>query len=170
MRRLLLTAFALSAALYGLYLGGYRLNVTPSLPRGIYLEAGGQPTRGDFVSFCLAGPWAQLAKERGYLAPGACDSGLRPLLKQVAALPGDDVFMTSQGIVTVTNQDMKFWRTPLRRHDAKGRKLPESALRSGAIPQDMTLVLAEHPGSFDGRFFGLVPLASLQRVEPIFTF
>ena len=102
MRRLLLVAFALLAALYGLYLGGYRLNVTPSLPRGIYLEAGGQPTRGDFVSFCLAGPWAQLAKERGYLAPGACDSGLRPLLKQVAALPGDDVFMTSQGIVTVS--------------------------------------------------------------------
>lgn len=170
MKRLLLVVLTLSMVLYGLYRAGYRLNVTPSLPRGIYLEAGGQPMRGDFVSLCLSGQWAQLATERGYLAPGACESGLRPLLKQVAALPGDVVLVTSQGIVTVTATDTKFWRTPLRRHDAKGRKLPESALRSGAIPQDMTLVLAEHPGSFDGRFFGLVPLAPLQRVEPIFTF
>ncbi|MBD5646485.1 MAG: conjugative transfer signal peptidase TraF [Desulfovibrio sp.] len=170
MKGLLLAAFGLSVALSGLYLTGYRLNVTPSLPRGIYLEAGGQPKRGDLVSFCLSGRWAQLAKERGYLAPGACNSGLRPLLKRVAALPGDEVLVTSDGIFTVSKTDKKFWRTPLRRHDAKGRELPESALRSGAIPQDMTLVLAEHPGSFDGRFFGLVPLASLQRVEPIFTF
>lgn len=170
MKRLLLVIFALFLSLSGLYAAGFRLNVTPSLPRGIYHEAGGQPGRGDLVAFCLSGPWAGLARERGYLAPGACASGLRPLLKQVAALPGDDVYVSSLGIIVISDTDMIFWRTPLRRQDAKGQELPESALRSGAVPQDMTLVLAAHPGSFDGRFFGLVPLASLQRVEPIFTF
>lgn len=170
MKRLMLVFLALSLSLSGLFAAGFRLNVTPSLPRGVYHEAGGQPGRGDLVAFCLSGPWAGLARARGYLAPGACASGLRPLLKQVAALPGDGVHVSAEGIFVISGTEMRFWRTPLRRQDARGRELPESALRSGAVPQDMTLVLAEHPGSFDGRFFGLVPLSSLRRVEPIFTF
>lgn len=170
MKRLCMAFFALSLGFSGLYLAGFRLNVTPSLPRGIYLEAGGRPGRGDLVAFCLSGPWAGLARERGYLAPGVCASGLRPLLKRVAALPGDDLHVSSRGILIRTDTDMRFWPAPSRRRDARGRELPESALRSGAVPQGMTLVLAEHPGSFDGRFFGLVPLASLRRVEPVFTF
>ena len=45
-----------------------------------------------------------------------------------------------------------------------------SVLRSGVIPTGMALVLADHEGSFDSRYFGLVPLESLQRVEPVFVF
>ena len=40
-----------------------------------------------------------------------------------------------------------------------------------AFAQDgMALVLADHPGSFDSRYFGFVPLDSLQRVKPVFVF
>ena len=45
-----------------------------------------------------------------------------------------------------------------------------SALRSGVIPSGMALVLADHEGSFDSRYFGLVPLENLRRVEPVFMF
>ena len=51
-----------------------------------------------------------------------------------------------------------------------GRPLPESSLRAGVIPDGMALVLAGHPGSFDSRFFGPVPLVGMTRVEPVFTF
>lgn len=40
----------------------------------------------------------------------------------------------------------------------------------GVIPSGMALVVADHPGSFDSRYFGFVPLDSLQRVEPLFAF
>ena len=44
------------------------------------------------------------------------------------------------------------------------------ALVPGVVPPGMALVLADHPGSFDSRYFGFVPLESLQRVKPVFLF
>ena len=65
---------------------GLRFNPTPSLPMGIYRLAPGLPEKNDLVSVCLQGEFAELALERGYLEPGSCPSGLRPLLKRLAAL------------------------------------------------------------------------------------
>lgn len=134
---------------------GLRFNPTPSLPKGVYRLASGQDVaKGDFVSFCLQGEFADLAKERGYLQAGSCPNGLRPLLKRLAGLPGDYI---EDGSLTI------------RSVDSQGRPMP-SVLASGVIPSGMALVLADHEGSFDSRYFGLVPLDSLQRVEPLFLF
>ena len=45
-----------------------------------------------------------------------------------------------------------------------------AALTPGVVPPGMALVLADHPGSFDSRYFGFVPLDSLQRIKPVFVF
>ncbi len=136
------------------WLAGYRINTTPSLPRGVYRLVPEPPIKGDLVSFCLEGPYAALAKERGYLAPGVCPNGLRPLLKVLSGLPGDAVTLRALSIKT---------------YDSQGRSL-SSALQEGRIPQGMALVLAEHAGSFDGRYFGFVHYTELKRVIPILTF
>ena len=72
---------------------GLRINPTPSLPKGVYrITPEHSPVdlaKGDLVSFCLHGEFADLAKERGYLQAGSCDNGLRPLLKRLAGLPGE---------------------------------------------------------------------------------
>ena len=133
---------------------GMRFNPTPSLPKGIYRLAPGAPEKNDLVSFCLEGEFAELALERGYLEPGSCPSGLRPLLKRLAALPGDFVDPSA---------------FPIRSVDSHGRSI-SPALLPGVVPPGMALVLADHPGSFYSRYFGFVPLDSLQRVEPIFVF
>ena len=133
---------------------GLRINPTPSLPKGIYRVSPGTPGKGDLVSFCLEGEYAALADERSYLQAGSCPSGLRPLLKRLAGLPGDSVNLDNLTI---------------RALDSQGRPMP-SALRGGVIPSGMALVLADHPGSFDSRYFGLVPLDPLQLVEPLFIF
>lgn len=134
---------------------GLRINPTPSLPKGVYRIAPGQDlARGNFVSFCLQGEFADLADERGYLQAGSCPNGLRPLLKRLAGLPGDCIEADSLAVRSV---------------DSQGRPIP-SVLQSGVIPSGMALVLADHEGSFDSRYFGLVPLDSLQRVEPVFVF
>ena len=141
--------------LFALVFGaGLRFNLTPSLPKGIYRLAPGTPAKGDLVSFCLEGEFADLARERGYLEPGSCPSGLRPLLKRLAGLPGDFIDPSA---------------FPIRSVDSQGRPMP-SALQSGVIPPGMALALADHPGSFDSRYFGFVPLESLLRVEPVFVF
>lgn len=134
---------------------GLRFNPTPSLPKGLYRIAPGQDVaKGDFVTFCLQGEFADLAKERDYLQAGSCPNGLRPLLKRLASLPGDYIEAGSLAVRSV---------------DSQGRPMP-SVLTSGVIPSGMALVLADHEGSFDSRYFGLVPLDSLQRVEPLFLF
>lgn len=133
---------------------GLRVNPTPSLPKGIYRISQGTPGKGDLVTFCLDGEYAALAKERGYLEAGSCPSGLRPLLKRLAGLPGDLIEAGSLAARTV---------------DSQGQLMPSVSL-PGVVPPGLALVLADHPGSFDSRYFGLVPLDSLQRVEPVFLF
>ena len=133
---------------------GPRINLTPSLPLGIYQIVPGKPAKGDLVSFCLQGEFAELARERGYLQAGSCPNGLCPLLKRLSGLPGDTIL--PEALVAHSR-------------DRQGRPMP-SVLRSGVVPPGMAVVLADHEGSFDSRYFGFVPLESLQRVEPIFVF
>ena len=130
---------------------GLRFNPTPSLPKGIYRLAPGFPEKNDLVSVCLQGEFAELALERGYLEPGSCPSGLRPLLKRLAALPGESVDPST---------------FPIRSVDSQGRSI-SPVLMPGVVPPGMALVLADHPGSFDSRYFGFVPLDRLQRVEAV---
>ena len=153
-RRGLFAVLWLLAAGLLAHASGLRINPTPSLPEGIYRVVPREPAKGDLVSFCLRGEFADLAGERGYLQAGSCNNGLRPLLKRLAGMPGD--FIDAESLAVHTT-------------DSQGRPML-SALRSGVIPTGMALVLADHEGSFDSRYFGLVPLESLQRVEPVFVF
>jgi conjugative transfer signal peptidase TraF len=148
-----LAVLGLSLSLLCLWLAGYRFNATPSLPVGLYRLSADAPRKGDYAAFCLEGEFAELARERGYLQAGSCPSGLRPLLKRVAGLPGDLI----PGDLAV------------RPADSLGRAMP-SVLPEGVVPPGMALLLAEHPGSFDSRYFGPVPLASLRKTEPVLLF
>ena len=153
-RTLCILCLASVFAFYLFELTGLRINPTPSLPKGIYRITPGTPEKNDLVSFCLEGEFAELALERGYLEPGSCPSGLRPLLKRLTGLPGDAVTPSSY---------------PICLADSHGRSM-SPALTPGVVPPGMALVLADHPGSFDSRYFGFVPLESLQRVEPVYLF
>jgi len=67
---------------------GYRLNTTPSLPLGVWRQAGGIE-RGGFALFCLEdAEFIKLAKERGYLGEGECPGGIKPLGKEIFDLAG----------------------------------------------------------------------------------
>jgi conjugative transfer signal peptidase TraF len=127
----------------------------------------------------LDGEFADLARERGYLQAGSCPSGLRPLLKKVAGLPGDTVHIGGIANIVIAALPIESggkpyflaqsWNMTRQMQDSKGRHMP-SVLEDGVIPPGMALLLADHPGSFDSRYFGLVPLDALQRVEPVFIF
>ena len=157
----------LALLLLALGWSGYRLNLTPSQPRGLYRLVPEKPGRGDYVAFCLnpEHPLADLAARRGYLGRGSCRSGRQPLLKRLLGLPGDYVTLAAEGgIVNGTFLP----GTKNLELDSQGRATPSSLLAPGLIPAGLALVLSQaHPGSFDSRYFGLIPLASLQKVKSV---
>ena len=148
---------------------GYRVNLTPSLPVGLYRFVNGPLQRGQIVAFCLDDPaFVQLAREREYLAAGSCHSGLRPLLKEISGLAGDNI--RHHGDLIMVN-DQVLAHTETLGKDSQGRSMPPSHLRTGVIPLGKALLLSQHHnGSLDSRYFGLVPIVSLWPVEPVITF
>lgn len=154
-------------ALLCLWRLGFRLNTTRSVPLGLYRIASGPIMHGDLAAYCLTDPeLIVLAQERQYLASGVCPSGLRTLLKQAAGLPGDDIIINN-GLIFVNGLEQP--NSAAKAFDSKGRPTSESRLKPGCIPAGQALLLAYHANSFDSRYFGLVPLAELQRVEPVLT-
>lgn len=170
MKLLLLNIVFCCALLLWGYKEGYRLNVTPSLPRGIYQLSTESPARGDIVSFCISGDAADLARSRGYLQAGSCPSGLRPLMKRLAAMPGDKVIVSEKSTSCSSSGGFCcLWPVTPLKTDRKGRPLAAAPI-GGVVPDRMALVLTRHPGGFDSRYYGFVPLESLQKMEPVFTF
>lgn len=147
---------------------GFRLNATASMPVGVYRLEQGQPEHGDIASFCLDSPLATVALERGYLRSGSCPSGVQPLLKRVVGLPGDRVGLGPEGVRVNGRMQPA---SAVSAHDNNGQPTPTSCLESGVIPAGKALLLSDaHPGGFDSRYFGLVPLAPLQRARPVMIF
>jgi conjugative transfer signal peptidase TraF len=151
------------------YAAGYRLNVSASLPPGIWRVGPlqGPLERGQIGLLC-APPTAALktARQAGYVRTGFCPGGFAPLLKPIAALPGDHVSLTASGArvngVLIPNT------APLAR-DGEGRPLPRVPHSDGIVRQGEVWVLSDYnPASFDSRYLGPVPLASIrQAARPV---
>lgn len=124
------------------------VNITSSLPRGIYAyERGKTPAKGAYVVFDLPKniPAHRLAETRGYLTSG------RKLQKRVAAMPGDSYTLPHSC-----------------ERDSQGRQLPHYEPMQGKVPRGMAVVLGLTSRSFDSRYFGPVPLKILKVVRPVF--
>ena len=85
---------ALLGAIVAAAFGGYRINLTPSQPLGLWhivrLERAAEV--GDLVFICPPQTAAiQEALSRGYLRSGLCPSGVAPLIKTVIAVAGQRV-------------------------------------------------------------------------------
>src|SRR5262245_46549507 len=65
-----------------------RVNVTPSLPLGLYRVIHLPVHQGALVEVCPPQSLTSMALRRGYLGRGSCPGGARPLLKSALALPG----------------------------------------------------------------------------------
>lgn len=121
----------------------FLLNESDSVPRGLYWRrSGGALERGALVSV-EPPPLAQ-----DYLQ-GLGRPDHEPLLKRVAALPGDAVCSEETLVRTATEDVLR------RRTDRNGRILPRWE-GCGPLPTDEVFVLGDSPLSFDSRYFGPV--------------
>lgn len=158
---------ALTLAFWSLYDAGIRFNLTASMPVGVYKKTSSMPAHGNLVVVCLDKQFADMAISRNYIAPGQCPSGMQPLLKKVAALPGDEiVYDDTQGIF-INNE---LWpHSIVQDVDSKGRPMARAYFPS-VVPVKKILVLSDqHDGSFDSRYFGLVELEQVKTVTPLLT-
>lgn len=150
---------------------GLMVNFTPSMPVGIYRQAATSGLgHGDLVMYNLDNPeFLELAKERGYLPQnGLFSSSLKPLIKEAQGLPGDMLAYDANALLTVNDKVLP--HTQYQSADSKGRPMPQTLLKFGEIPNGKALLVSYHDGGFDSRYFGLVDMAKLKTVKPVFTF
>ncbi len=146
-----------------------RINTSPSLPRGLYLEIprgwlGRAPARGDLVLVCAPAAGAELARRRGYLGDGPCGAGAAggaaALGKVVLAAGGDEVSFGETGLA-VNGRAVAASRALPR--DARGRPLAHYPYGTWRIaPGELWLLAPYHPRSYDSRYFGPVAAAAVR--------
>lgn len=136
----------------------YRIyyNHTTSMPLGIYWvdSHSTQPRLNELVMVCLSnGVYRQIATSRHYLVSSGQCNNLEPMLKKIVGVTGDYISVIQAGVLV---NGSLVPNSAIKSHDQKSRKLP-SILKEGRIPQDYYLVMGESEGSFDSRYFGLIP-------------
>jgi len=127
------------------------INESPSVPRGVYVRAGGAAVaRGDMVAL------PQPAGVRGYLAGLGMPPDVR-LLKRVAAVEHDPVCRTGDRLIVAGRS------VAVRSRDGRGTPLPGwrgcRRLSAGEV-----FLLGDTSGSFDSRYFGPVRVSDLDGV------
>jgi conjugative transfer signal peptidase TraF len=144
---------------------GYRINVTPSVPVGIWrvMPVSGKIERGQIVSICppLNAAFIE-ASARGYLSKGRCPGGLEPMLKPVAAIAGDAVEQSPDGLVL---NGEAFPNTAALAADSLGRPLTSPhATRFAIAANEVFLLSTATVLSFDSRYFGPLPVTAVDGI------
>ena len=161
-------AVVMSALAATAFAGGYRLNLTPSEPLGLWrIEALQRPVAiGDLVFLCppLTAEFAE-ARRREYLRRGLCAGGFAPLIKTVAGLPGQTVEITDH--VLIDRRSVPASSVSAR--DGEGRALMSDP--GGVVPPHHLFLHSPFASSYDSRYFGPVPdSALLGLARPVLTF
>ncbi len=134
-------------------------NASASAPAGLYRVVAGPVERGALVLVRPPADMAALAAERGTLPAGV------PLIKRVVAVAGDHVCAVGSAVVLHTEVVVRRLES-----DTVGRRLPHWTGCRRLADGEVFLLMADAPDSFDSRYFGPVPLASVMgRLVPLWT-
>ena len=162
MRPLLPLAMLSSLLVVGGFNEGLRWNASPSMPTGIWRVAPlqGPPTRQQAVALCLPEAAARLGRERGYLDYGDCPGQAEMLIKTIAAIPGDRVTVSDDGISI--NGEPVADSKPLASDEA-GRPLKSTDKGVYVVANNEVWVISSRdPRSYDSRYWGSVHLSELR--------
>ena len=154
---------ALAACIAGML--GVRLNLTASVPIGLYLTSSSPKAR--FAEFCPPEPFGSMSVNRGYRRRSAgCPDHGEPLLKPIIARAGDLVEVTSDGIRVNGSPIPSTRALP---EDSACRPLspwPIGLYHVG--PGSVWVASSYNPRSFDSRYFGPIRLTDIKsRLRPL---
>jgi conjugative transfer signal peptidase TraF len=165
-----LSIAAVAAILLGVtaVAGGYRINLTPSEPLGLWriIPLHRPAAVDDLLFICPPETGAmRAARARGYFRSGSCPGGVAPLIKTVIAVVGQRVEIG----VSVSVDGRVVSSSSLALRDGKGR--PLTPFPSGIVPPGYVFLHSAFPGSYDSRYFGPVPISGiLGLAQEVFTY
>ncbi|GGF93706.1 MULTISPECIES: S26 family signal peptidase [Cysteiniphilum] len=160
---------------------GYIINVTPSMPYGLYKEVSFKANQsehiniGSIVLSCLPDQAAKVAVNNGYLVHSSrCENGFEPVLKEVIAVSGDKVFLHQGSIKVVTDKGkIAFYQAPVLRISPSGLKVPSLIKENHFSLTNQVWLYGsyDYQLSWDSRYFGTVNMQEvIGLMEPILTF
>jgi conjugative transfer signal peptidase TraF len=154
-RRMLAGATSLFLATVVTWFAGLRVNLSGSMPIGLYRVSGGPPVKGAIVLACLPADVARFARARGYVPNGRCPGRTAPIGKVVLAMAGDSVEVTAEGLL-LNGRPVR--NTKPLSVDAAGRSLRRFPDGTYVVGRDEVWLYSPYSKrSFDSRYFG--PLA-----------
>ena len=140
----------------------YCINLSPSMPYGLYkISASASLKRGDIIIFMPPDYLKSIIYKRRWLPDGW------PLMKQIGALPGDTYCI---------NKDRQFlingrFVGPVYKVDSQGLPLPQIDGCRTVAPDTFLPVATHILKSFDGRYFGAIPLNIIKgKAVPVYSF
>jgi conjugative transfer signal peptidase TraF len=162
-RAAVFAAFGLMALAFFCYASGLRINTTGSIPVGVYWMTDRAIAKGEYVIFCP--PQSALfdeARERGYIGAGFCPGGYGFMMKRVAAMGGDVVTSTEEGVGV--NGKLLPASVPLKA-DKAGRAILRYRINDYKLGESELLLMSDgNITSFDGRYFGIVDVSQVRGV------
>ena len=139
----------------------FYLNVTSSLPRGLYMKIPCQEiSRGDYIIYEPSEEVKAIIIRNGW------GNGKHDFLKKVGAVAGDKFSINADTLIFEI--EGKYIGKVFEK-DNVGHELPK--LRGNfEVPKDCVLPIATSERSFDGRYSGTISTSQIKaRVVPIFT-
>lgn len=148
-------------------IGGYRLNLTPSEPLGLWrIQRLDRPVAaGDLVFICPPViPRFETARRRGYLRRGLCAGGFAPLIKTIAALAGQRIEIGDNVVIGGRSLEL----STVLKTDGEGRAI--APYPGGVVPSGHLFLHSSFASSYDSRYFGPIPASGiLGLARPILT-
>ncbi len=167
--RVAIISVALMAILAMSGVAGARINVTQSIPVGLYWTTDGFVEKGAYVLFCPPdiGIFA-MARARNYLSVGFCPGDYGYMMKRVLAVKGDRVRVTDDGVFV---DGVLLPHSKLAKADGVGRVLPRYPSNQYTLGRSELLLMSDvSDTSFDGRYFGPISYSQVKSViRPIMT-
>lgn len=138
---------------------GPRINISASVPTGIYWYSPGRVHRGALVQACLPIKVAEYGKERSILIEGICPANTEPIVKVLAGVQGDTITISRNGV----RINGALWPMSAQRKFDSNRRRVELSVAEGVyhVPAGSVFLMGLNPRSWDSRYFGPVAVSGV---------
>ncbi|HAU4231589.1 TPA: conjugative transfer signal peptidase TraF [Legionella pneumophila] len=160
----LISLIVLATLFHGM---GFRINLTESIPIGLYRITSADPIKNTYVIFCPDDRESfRLARNRGYIDHGLYCDGYGYLMKKVVAVSGDILSVTKKGVFV---NHILIPHSKPKLQDGMKRALPQLQVMNYQLQKDEVMTMTnQSEWSFDGRYYGLVHTGQIKgMITPI---
>ncbi|QDD62710.1 conjugative transfer signal peptidase TraF [Herbaspirillum seropedicae] len=160
-------SFLLIAA--GAYFAGARINISRSIPVGLYWTSSAPLEKGSYVLFCPPPIDAfEVARKRGYIGYGFCPGGYGSMMQRVASVKDDLIGVSDEGVRV--NGNLLPLSAPIR-NGTSGDEVPRYQNKNYTLGSSELLLMSDvNAASFDSRYFGPIDRRQIKTViRPVIT-